>query len=207
MSVDTTGNDSMNDDAKLMSLVAAGQNDALTVLIDRWRHPIWTFIDRMCGYLGRTDDIFQDIWTRIYLYRKKFDPRRSFKSYLFTVAVNCCRTTIAKHTTRGITPITTIESNHADPPSPNPTPLDALINNEQNLQVRRAIGMLPEKQRTVVLLYLLYDSNYTLIAETLGLRNGTVRSHMSLALKNLRRSLVRTSPISEPTPESQVPHE
>ena len=43
---------------ELMSLVAGGQNDALTVLIERWRHQIWTFIDRMCGYLGRTDDIF-----------------------------------------------------------------------------------------------------------------------------------------------------
>jgi RNA polymerase sigma factor (sigma-70 family) len=199
----------MNDDAKLMRLVARGQNDALTDLIDRWRHRVWTFIDRMCGYLGRTDDIFQDVWMRIYLYRKNYDPGRnkSFKAYLFTVVVNCCRTNMAKHMTRSGTPVTPIEANDADSPSSAPAPLDALIKNEQNHQVRQAIGRLPEKQRTVVLLYLLYDSDYSLIAEALGLRNGTVRSHMSLALKNLRRCLVRKSPDTEPAPQGQVNYE
>ena len=199
----------MNNDAQLMSLVARGQNDALATLIDRWRHRVWTFIDRMCGYLGRTDDIFQDVWMRIYLYRKNYDPGRnkSFKSYLFTVVVNCCRTNMTKYMTRSAACETPIEANNADSPSSDPAPLDALIKNEQNLQVRRAIGRLPEKQRTVVLLYLLYDSDYSLIAEALGLRNGTVRSHMSLALKNLRRSLVRKSPADVPSPEGQVSYE
>jgi len=197
----------MRDDAQLMSLVAGGQNDALTVLIDRWRHRVWTFIDRMCGFLGRTDDIFQDIWMRIYLYRKRFDPRKNFKSYLFTIVVNCCRTTMTRHMTRSGAPTAPIEANYADSTSPDPTPLDTLINNEQHRQVRRAVNRLPQKQREVVLLYLLYDSNYSLIAETLGLRKGTVRSHMSLALKNLRRCLVRTSPVDEPAPEGQVSYE
>ena len=91
MSVDTTGNTVMHDDAQLMSLVAGGQADALATLIDRWRHRVWGFIDRLCGRLGRNDDIFQDVWMRIYLYRKSYDPAsaKNFKSYLFTVVVNC----------------------------------------------------------------------------------------------------------------------
>jgi len=202
----------MGDDAKLMSMLAVGQHDALTVLIDRWRHRVWTFIDHMCGYLGRTDDIFQDVWMRIYLYRKKYDPTRSFKSYLFAVAVNCCRTNMSKHAAGRGEHGTRIDTACDEPPSGKPQPLDELISSEQHSQVRRAVNKLPEKQRTVVLMYLLYDSNYRMIAETLRVRIGTVRSHMSLALKSLRRSLARITPativdIEKLSPEGQVSHE
>ena len=199
----------MHDDAQLMSLVAGGWDDAFATLIDRWRSRVWTFIDRMCGRLGRTDDIFQDIWMRIYLYRKSYDPGRAknFKSYLFTVVVNCCRTNMAKYIPEPAERPAPPDSAGADSISHEPEPLDALIDHEQHRHVRRAVDRLPEKQRTVVLLYLLYDSNYSLIAEALSLRVGTVRSHMSLALKNLRRLLVRKSPKTEPLPKGQVTHE
>jgi RNA polymerase sigma-70 factor (ECF subfamily) len=193
-----------------MSLVVEGQNDALTILIDRWRHRVWTFIDRMCGFLGRTDDIFQEIWMRIYLYRKKYDPTRSFKSYLFTIVVNCCRTNMAKYRPKfAARPAWCLPNDSKEPDSLSnePEPLDALIDNEQHLHVRQAIDRLPEKQRTVVLLYLLYDSDYSMISEALSLRKGTVRSHMSLALKHLRRILVRKSPTIEPLAKGQLSHE
>ena len=199
----------MHDDAQLMSLVARGRDDVFATLIDRWRHRVWTFIDRMCGYLGRTDDIFQDVWMRIYLYRKSYDPGRTFKSYLFAVAVNCCRTNLskAKHVPEPVAAPAPPGSAGPDSISHEPAPLDVLIDHEQHRHVRRAVDRLPEKQRTVVLLYLLYDSDYSLIAEALSLRAGTVRSHMSLALKNLRRLLVRTSPTTEPLAKGQVTHE
>jgi len=197
----------MHDDAQLMSLVAGGQDDAFATLIDRWRARVWTFIDRMCGRLGRNDDIFQDVWMRIYLYRKSYDPGRSFKSYLFTVVVNCCRTNLSKYVSQSAAALAPGDSAGSDRLSPQIEPLDALIDNEQYAHVRQAVDRLPEKQRTVVLLYLLYDSNYSLIADTLALRKGTVRSHMSLALNNLRRILVRKSPEAQPLAKGQVTHE
>ncbi|MDP6543128.1 MAG: RNA polymerase sigma factor [Phycisphaerae bacterium] len=200
----------MGDDAQLMSRVAGGQDDAFTILIDRWRARVWAFIDRMCGRLGRTDDIFQDVWMRIYLYRDSYDPGRTFKSYLFRVVVNCCRTNMAKDLPKhAACPAYYMPNDSTEPDSLSnePEPLDALIGNEQYRHVRQAVDLLPEKQRTVVLLYLLYDSDYSLIAETLKLRKGTVRSHMSLALKNLRRILVHKSPTTEPLAKGQVPHE
>jgi len=199
----------MHDDAQLMSLVAGGRDDAFATLIDRWRARVWTFIDRMCGRLGRNDDIFQDVWMRIYLYRKSYDPGRAknFKSYLFTVVVNCCRTNLAKYIPGPAARPAPGDGAEYDSPSPQAEPLDALIDDEQYRQVRRAVDLLPEKQRAVVLLYLLYDSNYSLIADTLSLRAGTVRSHMSLALKNLRRLIVRRSSAAQPLAEGQVSHE
>ena len=197
----------MHDDAQLMNLVARGRDDAFATLIDRWRQRVWTFIDRMCGRLGRNDDIFQDVWMRIYLYRKGYDPGRTFKSYLFTVVVNCCRRNLTKYSPQRAANTTYSDNPDAVSTSPNPQPLDALIDHEQHRQVRRAVDRLPEKQRTVVLLYLLYDSDYSLIANALGLRKGTVRSHMSLALKNLRRFLVRKSRATEPLAKGQVSYE
>jgi len=192
-----------------MNLLVRGHDEALSTLIDRWRAQVWTFIDRLCGRLGRTDDIFQDVWTRVYLYRKKYDPTRttSFKSYLFAIVVNCCRTSMSKRLGEPVDRVQSESPAQTGLPSNAPEPLDALISNEQYDQVRRSVDRLPDQQRTVVLLYLLYDSDYRTIADALGLRQGTVRSHMSLALKNLRRFLVRTSPADQPAPEGQVHYE
>jgi len=209
MSVDSTGNIVMADDAQLMRLVARGRDDALAALIDRWRPRVWMFIDRMCGWLGRTDDIHQDVWTRIYLYRKKYDPRRPFRSYLFSVAINRCRTAMSKYDLRPMVSLGHSGGLTPDPPSGEPGPIDALIDREQHRRVRQAVDRLPRMQRTVVLLYLLYDSDYRLIADILRLRVGTVRSHMSHALQNLRGRLKRNriSPAAESLPERQVSYE
>ena len=181
-------------DERVMLELAAGVDSALGELMHRWQGPIWCFIDRMCGWLHCTDDIYQEVWTRVYLYRRRFKPAHPFGPYLFRIAANCCRDAVARFHTRRI-PQAPIDE--TPPVSRSPAPDEALIADEQSALLHRAIARLPVAQRSVVLLYLVFSTDYARIAAVLGRAPATVRSHMHYALRNLRGILDRTTLESE----------
>lgn len=191
---------STESDERVMARLAGGDEQALAELMNRWQGPIWCFINRMCAGLGATDDVYQETWMRVYLYRKRYRPKLPFRPYLFAVALNCCRKALRRAWQRD--PHAGLE-NLPHPADPEPLPPDNLIADEQHRMLHRAIQRLPEMQRGVVLLYLLLGPDYGRIARVLGRSRGTVRSHMHHALNALRVSL---SWISCPT-EGEVDHE
>ena len=183
--------DNADSDERVMECLARGADDALGELVSRWEGPLWCFIDRMCGQPDVTDDVYQEVWTRIFLYRGRYDPARPFRAYLFAIAVNCCRRALKQRRWRDEI-FTRLDA--APPPvATDPPPAERLAAGEQRRALHRAIARLPEMQRAVVLLYLLYSADYGRIAEALGKRPGTIRSHMHHALAALRTTLTRIS--------------
>jgi RNA polymerase sigma factor (sigma-70 family) len=74
-------------------------------------------------------------------------------------------------------------------PSDDPPVIDSVIAREQSALLHQGIARLPECQRAVVLLYVLYDKDYARIAQAVNRTVETVRGNMHQALKNLRRIL------------------
>ncbi len=172
-----------------MQRVARGDKSALGELMRRWATPIRAFIGRMCRSLHCCEDIHQEVWTRLFLYRKQYNPSKPFRSYLFTIAVNCCRSALSRSRTRREYLRIRYDDLDRLPGRANSPPVDNLINQEQSIAMHMAISELPLAQRTVVLLYFLCDSDYGQIAKILKKSRGTVRSHMHHALRKLRATL------------------
>jgi RNA polymerase sigma-70 factor (ECF subfamily) len=178
--------DGRESDERVMQRLGRGDDSALAELMDRWRGPVWRFIDRLCRPLRITDDLYQEVWTRVYLYRRRYDPDRPFRPYLFAIAVNCCRRALEG---RHWQPAPLGDPPASDPAGAEASPPEALIAAERADRLHQAINRLPEAQRIVVLLHCLMDADYGQIAATLGRSVGTVRSHMHHALRNLRGAL------------------
>lgn len=70
------------------------------------------------------------------------------------------------------------------------TPEDVTIYNETKLNFEKAIGELPEKQRTVFLLNRNDGLKYHEIADCLGISVKAVEKRMTIALKTLRANLL-----------------
>jgi len=157
--------------------------------MQRWQGPVRCFISRMVPAPSLADDVSQEVWTRLYLYRKRYDPRKAFKAYIFTIAVNCCRSALAKHGRPNTLALD--DPLFDDLPANTPSPSEPLELAETRHGLHRAIATLPETQRAVVLLYLLCGANYTRIADILGHRVSTTRSLMHHALVKLRTKLTR----------------
>ena len=192
-------------DEQLMGSLAGGDDSALGDLMKRWETRVLCFVSRMCGYLGKAEDICQDIWTRVFLSRSRFDRTRPFAPFLFSVATNCCRTEISRGRVFLYGPSWRVELvQQADD---DPSVLSNMVWREQCEALHHAIYRLPEMQRAVVLLYLLMDGSYRQVAQTLVISEATARSHMSHAIRALRGRLDHMSGDFASEPEPEVKHD
>ncbi len=71
----------------------------------------------------------------------------------------------------------------------NCSPVTTLIKSELKEQVRRAIRVLPTRQRTALVLAYYHDLRYREVAEVMNCSVGTVKTHMSRALHKLAEIL------------------
>jgi RNA polymerase sigma-70 factor (ECF subfamily) len=189
-------------DKQVMQQLIRGNDAALGELMRRWGRPLRCFVGRMSPPGCSCEDICQDIWIRVYRYRDNYRPDRPLRSYLFGIAINCCRTAIKQGRRGRSLTLSLDDMNVPSPAAEDPPALDELASREQTALLHQAIALLPSRQRAVVLLYLLCDTDYNRIAEILDTSARNARVNMHYALKKLRATLTR---VAEGT-ESQVEH-
>ncbi|MBN1526709.1 MAG: sigma-70 family RNA polymerase sigma factor [Candidatus Omnitrophica bacterium] len=68
-------------------------------------------------------------------------------------------------------------------------PSDALIKDELSNRIEEAFETLPDKERLIIKLNLLYDKKYHEIADMLGMPPGTISSYIKRAKEKLRSEL------------------
>jgi len=189
----------MNDqptDEQVMQALADGRDDAMAELMRRWQAPVRCFVSRMVSGQARADDVSQEVWTRLYLYRRRYRRSGAFRSYLFTIAANCCRTALVRRRGAFARPNASAPALD-DPPAHTPSPSEPPEAAEARPELHHAIALLPHTQRAVVLLYLLCSADYGRIAEILGHSVSTARSLMHLALVRLRTRLTKLTLAAE----------
>jgi len=183
-------------DEQVMQALADGRDAALGELMSRWQAPLRCFVSRMVSSRVLPDDVCQEVWTRLYLYRRRYRRGGAFKSYLFTIAANCCRTALSRGRDAFARP-DAIYPLPDDLPAGTPSPAEPLELAEARGELHQAITMLPWGQRAVVLLYLLCSADYARIADILGHSTSTARSLMHHALARLRRRLAKLTLAAE----------
>lgn len=178
--------DSPQPDETLMANVALGQRAPLEVLVRRYGSALLTFIRRMVGDPHRSEELFQEVFLAVWCKRHQYEFPRSFKNWLYAIAVNKCRADFRART--GIQSF--VEEDAAMVPSaPGLSPVETMIAAETATRVAGAVARLPEQQRLVVVLRIWQGLSYAAIADLLGVSDATVRSHMHHALTTLRKHL------------------
>ncbi len=191
-------------DEQVMHRLCRGDDSALADLMQRWGDSVGRFLRRMLRDADLADDVHQETWIRIYRYRTRYAPGFCFRSYLFSIAVNCARTAIRRKRRlvwRVLSPATDDDVDRAAEPATDPPadPAESLLRDEQHQALLRAIDRLPDAQRSVVLMYLFLSTDYATIADALGKRPASVRADMHRAVKKLRRHL--SAAARQPIPE------
>lgn len=174
-------------DEWLMAQVARGERGPLETLIRRYASPLLTFIQRMRGDLHRSEELFQEVFIAVWNARKQYEFPRTFKSWLFAIALNKCRADF-RNVSPAKNPIVSTELPNTAMTS-EPSPLETMIVSETTQAVSKAITQLPAQQRSVVVLRVYQEMSYAEIADAMELSEGTVRSHMHHALAALRQQL------------------
>jgi RNA polymerase sigma-70 factor (ECF subfamily) len=182
-------------------MLAAGRGDAaaFAALYDRWSGPVLRFLWHLGYDRDGAEDLLQETFLRVWRAAPRYEVRARFSTYLFQVARNLWineREKVRRRPPRVSldAPVEGAEGGDGDPlaarlPGDGPTPAEDAASRESGRLLRAAVDALPEKLRDVFVLGGFEERPYAEVAEVLGIPEGTVKSRMWSAVREVRRRL------------------
>jgi len=171
-------------DAELVDAARRGSREAAGTLVTRHLRACRAVALAVTNDVDAADDICQDAMVRaIEMLDGCRDPDR-FGAWVRQITRNLARNDRRRAGFLQLEPV-----RHESAASREPTPDQVAERSELRRGLLRALGMLSEERREVVLLHDLEGWTHREIAERMDLPDGTVRSHLHHARRRLRELL------------------
>lgn len=170
---------SADSDEALMARIAAGDEQAFEGLLSRHLDRIHHYLQRLTGREADCDDLAQETFIRVWLKAGSFRPGRvRVTTWLHRIAHN-----VAVDHLRKAGRATRIE---AEPPSDEAGPVALRQQAEERQRLHGALGALPERQRSAILLRHQQGLSNPDVAAVLGISVRAVESLLSRGRRRLR---------------------
>lgn len=182
----TTTQPRRESDDSLLARVGNGDRSAWGDIVERHLPPVTRYANYVLRDAAQAEDIAQESFVR--LMRKAPDWQSggaSVRTWLFRVALNLC---IDHKRVRRPEPLDTIE----DMPDTDDDGIDTTLDLQRS--VRTAIGELPDRQQTAIILVHYEGFSGTEAAETLDISVEAVESLLARGRRALRQSLSDIGP-------------
>ncbi|OJY26148.1 MAG: hypothetical protein BGO98_36880 [Myxococcales bacterium 68-20] len=175
-------------DEELMALVRLGTRAAFRVLVVRHAEKVAGFCARVTGVRAAAPEVAQEVWLAIWDTRDRWEPRSTFRSYLYTVAFTRARNHARSR--RRMAAVFSSEPLEADAAAGSgKLEIDRLLERERRERVFKAVGELPESMREAVILRFVDDLSYEEMEAILAANASTLRSRVHHALARLKERL------------------
>ena len=179
-----TGGNTLKTDQELVLLVMDGDQYAFAELVERYQQSVYNLTYRMLGESGEAEDAAQEAFLRAYKHLKRYDPDRSFKTWLLSIASNYCIDRIRKRR------LTWLSIDEPLPPHPAltsdaPGPEEAAVRGERSEAVSELLDTLAPDYRAAVVLRYWYDMPYADIAQALETTESAIKSRLFRARQQL----------------------
>ena len=161
--------------------VLRGELEAFTGIVNRWQGRLVTLAYRFCRNRHTAEEMAQTAFIKVYRGLKQRRTDAPFSSWIMTVAANSFRSAMRRHRLPTL-PITAAEDIQALKPPPNDV-------DQRDNDVRNAVANLRNKYRDVIILFYFGQHDLVRTAETLGLREGTVKARLHRGRAMLRQKL------------------
>jgi RNA polymerase sigma-70 factor (ECF subfamily) len=180
-------------DEELVARSQSGDVDSFNQLIVRWERPIYALAYRVLGREEDARDVCQDTFLRAYRALPGFKGQAKFSSWLYRIALNLCRDWARRERrTPVVQPpedMDLMELAAAAEPSES---IETLVaRKDLARRVEQAMTLLPEEQRTAIVLKEYQGLTFQEIADLMGCPLSTVKTRLYQGLTVLRRELAR----------------
>ena len=185
----------MHADTALVQRAQANDRAAFNEIVLRYKSKVYNYISRMVHSASDAEDLTQETFVRAYVSIRSFQSRASLNTWLFRIATNLCIDHSRKVKTHAQTTSLSVENEddesdtQRDIPDLAFDPQRLLLNKELGRRLEESLRELPEKLRTVVVLYDIEGLPYEEISSIVGCPLGTVKSRLFNARASLRDKL------------------
>ncbi|MEM6574947.1 MAG: RNA polymerase sigma factor [Pseudomonadota bacterium] len=165
-------------------LASRADPEAMDQLFRRHRDFVFRVLLSQTGSPASAEDLTQEVFLRVATRRKPFFKGARFTTFLFRIAAN-----LARDQQRRLRREVALEEHHQEP-APH-VPETAAGEDAALLRtLATALARLPERQRDVIIFRELEGLSNDETARALGISGGSVKTHRSRALKQLRKHFV-----------------
>jgi len=173
-----------NTEALWIAEAKNGDKEAFAKLVEKYQRPVYSVCYRMLGTPTAAEDAAQEAFIRAYQAIDRFDSKRSFATWVLSIASNYSIDQLRK---KKVTILSMDNDKHAwlAPPSKEPTPEKAALEKEKQAQVQNILAELNEIDRAAIILQYWHDYSYEEIAETLEISSSAVKSRLFRARRSM----------------------
>lgn len=176
----------MIQDWMIINKIKMGDPDEWDILVHKYYDSVYFYCVRRCyGDCDIASDLTQDIFLKLVESLPRYRFIGKFQNYLYTMAVNTCNNYLKK---RHIEQIELTDNFTTDLDT---SLIDEILHDERKETVQKALDLLPEIQREVVILRYYHDLKVKDIATITGVGVSTVQSRIYQGLRKLEKVLER----------------
>ncbi len=177
------------DDGEAAAAAMRGQQAAYSWLMDRHRTAVFRFARGQVGDEDEALDITQECFVAAFAALRRYDPSRSFRTWLLAIAVNKCRDWARRRAVRRFFTFAA-PLNEAMPVADTaPDPESAAASNEGVRRIREALAALPANLREPLVLCTIEGMSQAEAAEVLGINRKAVETRIYRARAKLSETI------------------
>lgn len=173
---------------------------AFRELLHRYERELYSYLCRYVRDASLAEEVFQAVFMRVHEKARLFEPGRTFRPWLYSIATHQAIDALRKAGRRRMASLDTV---HGETEMDGTTlldlledrgggPLEELEEHERSEWARKAVDELPHALRDVVLLVYFQGLKFREAADALEIPLGTVKSRMHQALVRLNAAWRRT---------------
>jgi RNA polymerase sigma-70 factor (ECF subfamily) len=174
-----------------------GSEKAFRLIMDHWYLRLYNFANGYLDHAENTKEVLQDVFLKLWDNRQKLAEQTNLNAYLFTLTRNRCIDLIRRE--RLMLQFRTDKQDEYHRLTENfdalsDPILDDLFALELQDEINRAVSGLPEQCRKVFIMSRTNGLKNKEISISLELSEKTVESHLTKALKTIKRALEQKFP-------------
>jgi RNA polymerase sigma-70 factor (ECF subfamily) len=176
-------------EAELIASVRAGNQDAFAALVRAYQAVVYNLCCRMLGDAREAEDAAQETFLRTYSQFPRYDPTRSFKTWVLAIASHHC---IDRLRRRRLTWLSLDDDLQAEGElwrSSMPGPEEVALRHEQRDDIMSLLTLLAPVDRGAIVLHYWCGLSYAETAVVLGTTVSAVKSRLHRARVALGRQM------------------
>jgi RNA polymerase sigma-70 factor (ECF subfamily) len=183
-------------DEQLVRLMGKGDERAFDEVYQRYGSKLAYYFTRKLKHdKEKGEDFMHDLFAKLIDRPELFDPNRSFKTWIYSVANNMCineykKMAVRSNTNNGISSDLQVAGNNQ--------PIEEQLNEKNfSTDLEKAISKLEDKHREVFVMRHIDGLSVKEVAEIMDINEGTVKSRLFYATKKIAGVLQMYNPINE----------
>ena len=180
-------------DEELMRRTQNNDRAAFEILYERYHASVLSYLYRMLGNLEDVESIGQEVFLRAFRFAPTYRFPQKFSTWLFTITRNLAINYSRRRKRSPVRNVTELNLEgvdiSGDPYQVAQRATDDVEKQEEIARVLKALDVLPNDQKEVIVLGVFQDLSYAEMEEITGTKAVTLRSRMFHGLKRLAKQI------------------